>query len=333
MDQLFATTETQAERRFEPQAEGIERALSLKLDDLYERFLADDVIAGMRDLRDLLRGARSIVTSQQWLTLAAETVMRHPIVELAHGCPVTRRSFEKRRGYPGDAPLLDLIYGIGEDLATPHPATIPGQVHFFVVHSMACRAVRRRREIIASEIARSVAMTQRGAAVLSVACGHLREIELLRPADIAGIDTFYALDQDALSLSEIDRKYSSIRGLKTVEGSVKSILRRRSVFEDVDFVYSAGLFDYLAPPIAMRLIERMFEFVRPGGRLLVANFTPAVEDIGYMETFMDWRLIYRTSDELCDLFGGLPHTEVANLQRFEDEKGAVAYAVVEKKER
>ncbi len=330
MDQIVATPEGLNERRFNQREVSPESALRAELDDIFDRFVADDVIAGMRDLRDILLGARASVTPEHWLTLAAETVMRHPIAELAHGCPVTRRSFEKRRGYPGDAPLLDLIYGIGDDLATPHPASIAGQVHFFVVHSMACRAVRRRREIVAAEIAKSIAQAPGGASVLSVACGHLREIELLRPSDIAAIRAFHALDQDPLSLAEIDRKYSAIDSLKTIEGSVKSIIRRRTAFENLDYVYSAGLFDYLAPPIAMRLIERMFGFLRPGGRLLVANFTPAIEDIGYMETFMDWRLIYRTADEVGELFGSLPPEQVAGLQQFEDENGAVAYAVVEK---
>jgi SAM-dependent methyltransferase len=331
MDQLFSAAEIEIERRFRPHEESVERVLGAELDALAQRFVAGDVIAGMRDLRDVLLDARSKATPEHWLTLAAETVMCHPIAEIAHGCPVTRLSFEKLRGYPGDAPLLDQIYGIGDNLATPNPATVAGQVHFFVFHSMACRAVRRRREIIAAEIANSIAQSHEGPAILSVACGHLREIELVRASDTAHIGAFHALDQDPLSLAEIDRKYGAIGGLKTIEGSVKSIIRRRTKFENLDFVYSAGLFDYLAPPIAMRLIERMFEFLRPGGRLLVANFTPAVEDIGYMETFMDWRLIYRTRDELNQLFSGLPQDAIIGQRSFEDESGAVAFVEVKRK--
>lgn len=330
MDQLVATAEPERALNSEPRDILVEHRLAVELDALLRRFLADDVIAGMRDLRDLLRDVRSSVTRERWLSIADETVMRHPIAELTLGCPVTRRSNEKPRGYPGDAPLLDLIYGLGENLMTPHPATIAGQIHFYVAHSTACRAVRWRREIIAGEIAGAAARDAGGAAILSVACGHLREIELLSAGTLDGVNAFYALDQDADSLAEVDRRYGSVRGLKTVNGSVKSILRKRTRFEDLDFVYSAGLFDYLAPPIAMRLIEYMFGFLKPGGRLLVANFTPAVEDVGYMETFMDWRLIYRTKAELRQLFSTLPADEVSGFRSFEDERGAIAYAVVEK---
>lgn len=332
IDQLVSALPRDEQHSFDPDAAFGVSEIASALDALLARFLANDVIDGMRDLRDFLRGVRAAVPRDRWLTIAAEIVMRHPIAELTLGCPVTRRSFEKPRGYPGDAPLLDLIYGVGEGLQTPHPATIAGQVHFYVVHSTACRAVRWRRQIIAAEIAK-VAAAVNGASILSVACGHLREVELLAPATIGAIGEFHALDQDAHSLEVVRRSYGSKTPVRTVDGSVKSIIRGRTAFTNLDFVYSAGLFDYLAPPIAMRLIERLFGFLKPGGRLLVANFTPAVEDVGYMETFMDWRLIYRTPEELRALFADLPASDATGFSEFEDERGAVAYAVVEKAKR
>ena len=333
MNQLASTLPREDQLRFGVDTGLGEPAITSALDALLSRFLSDDVIDGMRDLRDYLRGLRSSVSRERWLTIAAEIVMRHPIAELALGCPVTRRSFEKPRGYPGDAPLLDLIYGVGDKLETPHPATIAGQVHFYVTHSTACRAVRQRRQIIASELAKLAAEAAGSLSILSVACGHLREFELLSPATIDRIVAFHVLDQDTESLAEVQRCYGSKGRIRTVEGSVKSIIRTKTIFADLDFIYSAGLFDYLAPPIAMRLIEHLFGFLKPGGRLLVANFTPAVEDVGYMETFMDWRLIYRTPEELHELFSSLPAGEVAGIKSFTDQRDAVAYAIVEKQGR
>ncbi len=330
MNQLVSTLPVDGQQKFNVDVGAGESAIAVALDALLARFLSDDVIDGMRDLRDLLRAVRAGVSRASWLTIAEETVMRHPIAELALGCPVTRRSLEKPRGYPGDAPLLDLIYGVGDKLETPHPATIAGQVHFYVAHSTACRAVRWRRQIIAAELAMLAASAGDALSILSVACGHLREIELLSPATIDRIGAFHALDQDRLSLAEVDRCYGKKARIRTIEGSVRSIIGRKTSFADIDFVYSAGLFDYLAPPIAMRLIEHLFGFLKPGGRLLVANFTPEVEDVGYMETFMDWRLIYRTPEELNQLFSSLPAQEVAGMKSFTDQRGAVAYAIVEK---
>ena len=39
-----------------------------------------------------------------------------------------------------------------------------------------------------------------------------------------------------------------------------------------DFVYAAGLFDYLSAPVASALTGRMFEMTRPGGLMLIPNF-------------------------------------------------------------
>jgi hypothetical protein len=50
-----------------------------------------------------------------------------------------------------------------------------------------------------------------------------------------------------------------------------------------------------------------------------------------METFMDWWLIYRTGAELRALFDEVPGDEVAGIDVFEDEIGAIVYAAVEKR--
>ena len=58
-------------------------------------------------------------------------------------------------------------------------------------------------------------------------------------------------------------------------------------------IYSAGLYDYLPNGLARRLTRRLLQMLRPGGRLLVANFVPGGTGRGYMELFMDWSLILR----------------------------------------
>ena len=302
--------------------------LKAELDRVSERFSRGDIIGAMADGRDVLLKARAAFGSR-WRDDAVEEIRRHELASFAHRCPLTRRSFNRPRGYPGDAPLLDQIYGLGEAMLWPHPATVAGQVSFFVVHSSACWAVRLRREILAREIDKTCDRVAGGASILSVACGHLRELELSLRAQDGGLKKFYALDQDGESIKEVRDSFPNLP-IETVEGSVRGIISRKTTFEDIDFAYAAGLLDYLVAPVAMRLIERMFSFLKPGGKLLIANFTPAGEDIGYMEAFMDWWLIYRTSDELRELLSGLPSEEVANVEIYEDARGVVAYAVVQK---
>jgi hypothetical protein len=84
-------------------------------------------------------------------------------------------------------------------------------------------------------------------------------------------------------------------------------------------VYSTGLFDYLNQRAGRRLVTSMFQMLRPDGTLLVANFLPGVRDIGYMETFMDWRLIYRSRREMADLTMDIPEDEIKCVSLFSEE--------------
>jgi len=77
-------------------------------------------------------------------------------------------------------------------------------------------------------------------------------------------------------------------------------------FEGFHFVYAAGLYDYLSERVAARLTRQMFDMVLPGGRVLVANFAPGLPEVGYMETFMGWKLIYRTPEEMARLSAEVP---------------------------
>jgi hypothetical protein len=58
--------------------------------------------------------------------------------------------------------------------------------------------------------------------------------------------------------------------------------------------------------------------LRPGGRLLVANFRPGVEDVGYMEAFMNWKLIYRDTAAMERVAASVPTNALAAHRVFDD---------------
>ena len=97
-----------------------------------------------------------------------------------------------------------------------------------------------------------------------------------------------------------------------------------------DLVYSAGLYDYLNDETARTVTAAMFRSLRPGGRLLVANFAPELRDIGYMEAIMDWRLIYRDEAALATLASGIPSACIAAQSITRDRLGNVVYMTVDR---
>jgi hypothetical protein len=60
------------------------------------------------------------------------------------------------------------------------------------------------------------------------------------------------------------RDYARL-GISAVPGSVRHILSGKAQPGTFDFVYAAGLFDYLGAPVATALTRKLFEMTRPGG--------------------------------------------------------------------
>src|SRR5262245_58416888 len=99
-------------------------------DDLFVRFL-DDIERRLRVVQDVpfvqqaleelflvLREWKLMSEPRDWEAQVA-TCRRHPLVHLVHQDPFTYRAFNKPRGYAGDAPMMDFIYGREEQWAPP----------------------------------------------------------------------------------------------------------------------------------------------------------------------------------------------------------------------
>jgi hypothetical protein len=65
--------------------------------------------------------------------------------------------------------------------------------------------------------------------------------------------------------------------------------------------------------------------------LLFANFCTGVPDYGFMDAFMDWRLILRDEPEMQALIDALPADKIARTTLFRGLNRAVIYALVEKR--
>jgi hypothetical protein len=188
-------------------------------------------------------------------------------------------------------------------------------------------SVRYRRQLIAKLIDRVAG--DGGTSVLALAAGHLREVECSRAVREGRIRNFVAFDQDQASLGVVARDYAHL-GVRTVPGSVRQILAGKVDPGQFDFVYAAGLFDYLNAPVAAAFTRRMFDMTRPGGLMLIPNFLPGVKDRGYMESFMDWHLIYRNHADMAALASSLPQDAVADCRVFDDNHDAITFLLVSK---
>lgn len=293
------------------------------LDPVYDKIRRGQVGDGMAELLPALQARRLNADDDAWAEFV-RVCMRHPLRALLHEDPFTYRAFAKPRGYAGDAALLDFIYGREEGWPAPEGTSELGRQLFeFTTRSSACEGVRARRGFIADlldDLAAEVPRPQ----VLSLAAGHLREAALSAAVRRRRLGRYVALDADREALREVERCYGRF-GVEPLVGTVRQLLTGRLDLGSFDLVYSTGLYDYLPGPAAQRLTHALFGLLRPRGRLLVANFLPGVLDVGYMESYMDWRLICRTRPEMAVLAEEVPLGAIRDLRLFAEENQNIIF--------
>ena len=274
---------------------------------------------------ELYESRRSLAPAS-WNHFATVTCREHPVHALVAQDPLTHRAFCKPRGYAGDAVMLDFMYA-PEDGYLPADVTnstpLGQQIYTSLSQLPAAQAVRNRRRILVEKLEEVVERVEQPH-VFSLACGHLREAEHSPAVRDGRISRFVALDQDQESLAVVERASGSL-GVETVHGSVRNILRGRFELGSFDFVYAAGLYDYLSTPLAQRLTEKLFAMLNPGGHLLLANYLPGIFNAGYMEAFMDWWLIYRSDREILQLAETLPEHAIEAICIYPDDTRNIGF--------
>jgi len=290
------------------------------------QFENDDVTHAMHTAAIGLHQLKTRLSQDEW-SAAIAGPEAGALRQIAHECPYTRRGYTKPRGYAGDALLLDYIYGSAPppDDTTPRGRRI---LNWMRRESTGFKSVRWRRDYFAGRLDELAARMHRPR-VGVIACGHFREGQRSLAVRSRAFEILQVLDQDPLSL-EVVAAEQEHDGVTPVPASVRDIVTGKFPLEAMDFVYSAGLFDYLAGRFAARLTTKLFASVRPGGSLVVANFIRMMED-GWMEALMDWHLLYRTVEEV-DLFASeIPEAEIASKRVFTDPYSNVAYLEIVKR--
>ncbi len=299
------------------------------LDEVHGLIASGAVRQGMEQLFPCLRG--------KWIESAPEDrqnlvrlCQAHPLFTLTCQEPFTSRGLKKPRGYAGDAVLMDMLYfpdcrGNHEEITA-----LGAKMLQWVISSPAGRAVRQRRRYAAELIDRTAERKNRPS-ILAVAAGHLREAELSEALLCGRVARFLALDQDELSLQEMGHCYG-VLGIESVKSSIRPFITGRSRFGTFDLIYSIGLYDYLDNLTALKVTERLFRALNPGGQLMIANFLPGIYEVGYIEVFMEWSLIFRSLKEIRQIALTVPRDEIASQELFADKTNTIGYLVLTKEE-
>ena len=235
--------------------------------------------------------------------------LRRKLNHLIYQAPFAERVYTKPLGYAGDYEMMNLIYkqeNIGKSL-------FARCLQRYYIDEPAAQAVRNRADYLIGVINRELAQasTNRPFRMLSVACGPAMEWQRLLP-QFGALDIQVdvdLLDQDKQALlstqnrlRQLRSKYPAPVNFQFMHKAIKNIIVRGTEYKEYDLVYSAGLFDYLTDPVAFMAAEQLFKSVRPGGKLVIGNFNVGNPTQVVMDFALDWELIYRSEQDLLNLF-------------------------------
>jgi extracellular factor (EF) 3-hydroxypalmitic acid methyl ester biosynthesis protein len=178
--------------------------------------------------------------------------------------------------------------------------------------------------------------------VLNLGCGPAHEVQqFLNDSHLANFAEFTLLDFNAETLAHTQTILEGIKNrqrlatpLKFEKKSVHHLLKEagrgvvRPVEDCYDFVYCAGLFDYLTDSVCRRLTGILYDWVVPGGTLVATNVDAMNPIQNIMDLIFEWHLIYRSNSQFARLAPSSSLPENVNLSA--DETGCNIFIEVKK---
>ncbi len=275
--------------------------------------------------------------------------------------PFPWRIFNKPEGYAGDAELMRMIYENKYEGDSPWARF----THKNPLEYRCSNAVRNRKEYLKTKLAK-----QATGKILSMAAGPAIEIQEFLAENPSNKVECLALDHDINTLRNVKNKdprlsYSIANAFHFINGKRK-IAYPRSTFKNIvnpkvdfkgvksilaplkykieslqnnsfDLAYCPGLYDYLInfkdkSKGAKALTKFLFDLIKPGGQLIIGNFSKDVPDDEYfaMEFIIDWVLIYRDDAEILSFAESIDESQIADIRIEKEPERINSFLVIEK---
>jgi extracellular factor (EF) 3-hydroxypalmitic acid methyl ester biosynthesis protein len=227
------------------------------------------------------------------------------ILPLIVHSPLLKRAFTKPLGYAGDYEMMNMLY---RDHAEGD--SLFGKVlNLYAAQERAAQANINRLAYLSEKI--RAAIEARGCVRLaSIGCGPARELAVLleQNPELGPYIDVALIDQEERVLTYCERTLSALAaktGLKVhfIRESVRRLLTTRKLKDALgerDFIYSAGLFDYLNQRSFSALLSVLYDALAPRGHLVVGNVAQHNPSRYFMEYCLDWFLIHRSPEELAE---------------------------------
>lgn len=301
-------------------------------------------------------GEITLDINQQGKDVCHRYIRETKYYKVVQEAPFYWRIINKPEGYAGDAEMMNLIYRNLYEGSTAFGMLL----HRDAVSSEACQAVRNRRDLLKEKISETgggkILSVAAGPAM------EIRDILTEDQSedtfhchafdhDIKTIRNVYKSFQDSRFKYLLGNAFHLIKGRFKVavprdfainycnpredfSGFNRLFTPIKYAFETLqkenyDLVYSAGLYDYIKTFSAdntkgtIALTENLFNLVKPGGSLIIGNFSPVnPRNLRFMMEFInDWHLIYRTKQDMLDFARAIPEREIRHMEVLQEPLG------------
>jgi extracellular factor (EF) 3-hydroxypalmitic acid methyl ester biosynthesis protein len=229
----------------------------------------------------------------------------HPLLLCS---PFGYRTFNKPLGYAGDYEMVNMIARDPFEGSSAFAKV----VNFWFLSQWPARAHRNRitylKETLTKEAMRA-ARDNRPMRVLNLGCGPAWEIqEFLATEKLSDLAQFTLLDFNVETIEHVTRALEGIRQqhgrstrIQVQKKSVQQLLKEAAKpmvsnpNGKFDFIYCAGLFDYLPDRTCKMLMNIFYDWVAPGGLVVATNVADTQPFRHMLEFVLDWHLIYRNT--------------------------------------
>lgn len=239
--------------------------------------------------------------------------------------PFIGRALVKPRGYAGDYEMMNQIYRDNHEGSSFFEILM----HRYGINESSSNSVKYRKGYLSDKIF-SLSSEKKQFTFASMASGPAQEvIEFLTKVDQAESKKYsiYLLDQDIEALLNAKRNCVEKILSRNLECkieflpvSVKQIIEQTPEADilqkiDFDFIYTAGLYDYLTQPVAQVLTKNILSYIKQGGHMIIGNFHPNNPTKTISELVADWKLIHRNEN---DMIGLLDYSKVESYKIHHD---------------
>jgi extracellular factor (EF) 3-hydroxypalmitic acid methyl ester biosynthesis protein len=236
----------------------------------------------------------------------------HPLLMCS---PFGHRTYSKPLGYAGDYEMVNMI------VRDPYQGSslFAKVINAWFLNQLPAEAHRNRIKILKHRLVQESARMLRigrPAQIFNLGCGPAGEIQkFLREEHVSDNAHFTLLDfnEETIAntgalLQDICRKARRRTCIQMVQKSVQQVLKEASrplanspSDNKYDFLYCAGLFDYLPDRVCKQLMNVFYQWLAPGGLLLVTNVDATRAFRNKLEFILDWNLLYRNGRQMLTL--------------------------------